>query len=319
MEKNRILVTSRSFGTLSEKPVRTLTEAGWEIVMDRDSFDADRFAKEIPEFDALIIGSHKFPAELMERCPRLRLIAKHGVGLDNIDLKAAKALGIRVTNAPGTNSGAVADLTFGLIIDCARHITKVARDVRAGIWKPAFGQDVYGKTLGIAGFGAIGRQVARRAKGFSMRVRVYDPLLDGIPEEFRDYCSLVPDLKEMVSQCNFVTLHVPLLESTRGLMGEQEFAAMPKGSCFLNMARGGCVDENALYNALASGHLSAAACDAVSVEPLPADHPLLTLDEMIVTSHIGMYSVEAIDAISQICADNAAALLRGEELRFAVT
>ena len=319
MEKKKILITSRSFGKLSNQPLKTLEDAGWEVSFDRDTFDAERFAAEIPEYDAIIIGAHDFPKEVMAKCPKLKLIAKHGAGLDNIDLPAAKAQGITVTNTPGTNSSAVADLAFGLLIDCARHITKVARDVRAGTWKTAYGQDVYGKTLGVIGFGAIGKHVARRAKGFAMQVRIYDPGIKEVPEEFADYCTLIPDLTEMVSKCNFVTIHLPLIESTRNMVTAKQFAAMPEGSCFINVARGGCVDENALYDALASGHLSAAACDTVSIEPIPADHPLLTLDEMIITSHIGMYSFEAINAVSQICADNAAALLKGEELRFAVT
>ena len=316
--KKRILITSRSFGKLSDQPLKTLEEAGWEVAFDRDDFDAARFAAEIPDYDAIIIGAHDFPADLMARCPRLKLIAKHGAGLDNIDLPAAKRLGIAVTNTPGTNSGAVADLTFGLLIDCARHITKVARDVRAGIWKSTYGQDVHGKTLGIIGFGAIGKQVARRAFGFDMKVRVFDPVIEGIPEEYTGWCTLFADLQEMLSACDFVTIHVPLTEGTRKMMGAAQFAAMPEGSCFLNMARGGCVDEDALYEALVSGHLSAAACDTVSVEPIPAGHPLLTLDQVTITSHIGMYSYEAINAVSQICADNAAALLKGEPLQFTV-
>lgn len=315
-ERKKILVTSRSFGKLSDRPLKTLEEAGWDVSFDRDSFDAARFAKEMPEYDAIIIGAHDFPAELMEKCPKLKLIAKHGVGLDNIDLAAAKKLGIAVTNVSGTNSGAVADLTFGLLIDCARHITQVARDVRNGIWKTTYGQDVHGKTLGIIGFGAIGKQVARRAGGFDMQVRVYDPVVREIPDEYASYCTLFSGLEEMLSACDFVTIHVPLIESTRKMMGKKQFAAMPEGSCFLNMARGGCVDEDALYEALVSGHLSAAACDTVTVEPIPADHPLLSLDQVVITSHIGMYSREAIDSVSQICADNAAALLRNEELRF---
>ena len=317
-EKKRILITSRSFGKLSDKPVKTLEEAGWDIVYDRESFDADRFAQEIPGFDAVIIGSHDFSAALMEKCPRLKLIAKHGAGVDNIDLPAAGRLGIKVTNTPGTNSGAVADLTFGMIIDCARFITKVAREVREGTWKPVCGQDVHGKTLGIIGFGAIGKQVARRSTGFDMKVRVYDPVIRGIGEEYKSYCTLYTDLEEMLSGCDFVTIHVPLTDGTRKMMGARQFAAMPEGSCFLNISRGGCVDEEALYEALVSGHLSAAALDTVLTEPIPADHPLLTLDQVVITSHIGMYSREAINAVSQICADNAAALLKGEPLRFVV-
>ncbi len=314
MDKKKILITSRSFGSVSDQPLKTLEDAGWEVHFDNQSFDMDRFAAEIPDYDALIISAHPFPKELMAKCPKLKLIAKHGAGLDNIDLPAAKELGIHVTNTPGTNSSAVADLAFALMMDCARHVTEVAMAVRKGTWKTRIGQDVYGKTLGVIGFGAIGKHVARRAKGFNMKVLAYDPGVKEVPEEFKDYCEICPDLDEMLTHCNFVTIHLPLIDSTRNMITAKQLAAMPEGSCLINVARGGVVNENDLYEAVKSGHLSAAACDTTVAEPIPADHPFLTLDNILVTSHIGMYSWEAINAVSQMCADNAVAWLQGREM-----
>lgn len=318
MEKPVVLVTSRSFGSITERPMKILQEAGWHVLLDKDSFSMDRFREEIKDCDALIIGAHAFPAEEMRRCPRLKLIQKHGTGLDNIDLQAAKELGITVANAAGVNAGAVADLTFGLIIDCARRITEAALDVKNGIWKGKTGQNVFGKTIGIIGFGAIGREVARRARGFDMKVLTYDPVLTEVPEEYKEYVTLCPALCDMLPRCHFISLHVPLLESTRNLIGEEELALLPEGACVINAARGGIVNEDALVKALQSGHIAAAAADTTTVEPMPADHPFRSLPQMIVTSHIGMYTKETIDAISCICAENVAALAKGDPLKHVV-
>lgn len=311
MPDKRILITSRSFGAVSDEPLRTLEDAGWEVVFDRDSFDAERFASEIVDMDAIIIGGHAFPADLMRRCSKLKLIAKHGAGLDNIDLEVAEELGIRVTFTPGTNSNAVADLTFGLMIDAARHVTKNANDVRSGKWVPEMGIDVCGKTLGIVGFGAIGKCVARRAHGFDMRVMAYDPFISELPEEFEGRVQLVRDLDALLAGSDIVTIHTPLSEATRHLIGAREIALMHEGSILVNAARGGVVDEKALIAALESGHLYAAGLDCAEMEPIDPENPLLKMGNVVVTAHIGMYSMEATNAVSQICADNAAALLTG--------
>ena len=310
-----ILITSRSFGTITDQPEQTLKDAGWNVIYDNQTFDADRFAEEIRECEGIVIGAHPFPAELMEECKKLRFIAKHGTGLDNIDLPTAKRLGIVVTNTPGANASAVADLTLGLMIDCARHITEVANQVRDGVWKPKTGRAVFGKTIGIVGFGAIGRGVAKRALGFDMTVYTYDPMLTELSPEWDGKVTLCPSLHEMLPHCDFLTLHVPLNDETRDMIDAEELALLPEGAIVVNAARGGVVNEAALVAALESGHLSAAAADTTEIEPMPADHPFRSLPQMTVTSHIGMYTYEAINAISQACADAAAAFLRGEPVR----
>lgn len=318
MEKKKILITSRSFGQISDEPLRILEDAGWEVSMDRESFDMDRFAAEIPAYDALIIGGHKFPAEVMAQCPRLKLICKHGAGLDNIDLPAARAQGITVTNAPGTNSNAVADLAFGMILSCARRISMAERDVRRGSWKTVIGHDVYAKTLGLLGFGAIGKCVARRAAGFSMKVLAYDPFVKEVPEEFKSYVTLYEDPNDVIRSCDYLSMHLPLTDQTRNMVSLKEMNEMRRGAVIINTSRGGIVNEKDLYSALVSGQLSAAAMDVVVSEPMPKDHPLLSLEQVLVTPHIGMYSEEAINAVSVICAENAAALLTGGEMNFVV-
>lgn len=313
----KVLVTSRSFGSIDSTPKDILEQAGCEVILMGKDFDMERFAKTVTACDALIIGAHDFPVELMNQCEKLKVICKHGAGLDNLHLEEAKARGIAVCNVPGTNANAVADLTFGLMLSCARHISLGDRRVRQGQWKALTGKDVYAKTLGLLGFGAVARNVARRAAGFSMRVLAYDPYVRALPEGF-EHVTLCESAAEVISGCEFLSVHLPLTEETRGMIGAAELAAMRPGAYVINTARGGIVDEKALYEALVSGHLSGAAMDVTEVEPMDVANPLLTLDNVVVTPHIGMYSREAIGAVSVICAENVAACLGGGELKFRV-
>lgn len=309
----KVLITSRSFGKIGNKAQQILENAGIEIVNKSVGFDQAEFERIIPEFDALIIGAHEFEEKDMERCPKLKIICKHGVGLNNIRLEKAKELGIAVCNAPGTNSNAVADLTLGLMLSVARKISHSAALVREGVWKSHIGEDVCGKTVGLLGFGAIARKVANRVKGFDMQVLAYDPYVKELPEEYCGFVKLC-SLEEVISGCDFLSVHLPLTEETKYMIGAKEMAMMKPGSYIINTARGGIVNENDLYQALVSGHLNGAAMDVVESEPMTADHPLLTLDNVVVSPHIGMYSKEAISAVSEICAQNVAACLTGKPL-----
>ena len=295
----KVLITSRSFGKISNEPLDILTKAGFEVTMKGKDFDQAEFEAMILEYDALIIGAHEFPEEVMERCPRLKIICKHGAGLDNIHLEKAKELGIAVCNVPGTNSNAVADLTFGLMLAVARNIVSTNRWVHEGRWQTAIGVDVCGKTLGLMGFGAIAKNVARRANGFGMKVLAYDPYVKELPEEFRSYVTLCSE-NEVISGCDFLSLHLPLNDETRNMISAPQLASMKAGAYVINAARGGIVNEKDLYEALVSGHIAGAAMDVSEVEPMAAENPLRTLDNVIITPHIGMYSKEAIGAVSVI-------------------
>lgn len=315
--RKQVLVTSRSFGSIDSTPMDILKAAGCEVTLMGREFQMDRFAAAVVDCDALIIGAHDFPAELMARCGRLKLICKHGAGLDNIHLEEARAQGVAVCNVPGTNAAAVADLTLGLMLACARHIALGDRRVRQGQWKSLTGRDVCGKTLGLLGFGSVARNVAKRAAGFDMPVLAYDPFLQEIPAGF-PYVRLCADREEVLAGCDFLSIHLPLTGETRHSIGQRELALMRKGAYLINTARGGIVDEQALYAALAAGRLSGAAMDVAETEPMDPANPLLTLDNVVVTPHIGMYSREAIGAVSVICAENVAACLAGGEPRFRV-
>lgn len=310
----KVLITSRSFGKISDEPLNILKEAGFEMTLMGKNFDQAEFETVIPDYDALIIGAHDFPEEVMARCNRLNIICKHGVGLDNIHLEKAKKMGITVCNVPGTNSNAVADLTFGLILDVARNISRTNRWVHEGKWQTAIGVDVCYKTLGLIGFGAIGKNVARRAIGFGMKVLAFDPFVKELPLEFQHYVILC-NQEEVLSGCDFLSLHMPLNDETRHMISAPQLARMKQGSYVVNCARGGVVNEKDLYEALVSGHIAGAAMDVSEVEPMDTKNSLLTLDNVIVTPHIGAYSKEAIGAVSLICAQNVASYFLGEKLK----
>lgn len=309
----KILVTSRSFGKINDEPRKILEDAGFEIVMKGADFDQREFEEMIPEFDALVIGAHPFPEEVLERCGKLKIICKHGVGLDNVPVEKCRELGIAVCNTPGTNSNAVADLTFGLILAACRNIVLCSDNVRDGKWKTAVGVDVYRKTLGVLGYGAIAKNVIRRAKGFDMSVIVYNHRPREMDEEFREYARF-GDLEEIFSVCDIITVHLPLTQETADMISYDEIAKMKDGVVLINTARGGIVNEDALYEACKSGKVRAAALDVSVKEPMDGDNPLRTLDNVVITPHLGMYSKEAINAVSVMCAENAAAKVRGEHL-----
>ena len=307
----KVLVTSRSFGQVSPEPLDILEKAGCEVTMMGSDFDMARFQEIIPAYDALIIGGHKFYPEDMERCSRLQMIAKHGAGLDNIDLGAAKKLGITVTNVPAMNANAVADLAVAHMLNLCRGVSASSAGVKRGVWKPYIGKDLYRKTLGLVGFGAIAKNVARRARGFSMRVLAYDPFVKEVPEEFQDLVTLT-GLEEVISGSDFVSIHVPLTDETRGMFDKARMLRMKEGAFLVNTSRGGIVNEADLYDVITAGHLSGAALDVTEKEPVSPDSPLLSLDNVVITPHIGMYSFEAVNAVSLVCAKNVVKKLSGE-------
>ncbi len=313
----KVLITSRSFGKISKEPIDLLEEAGFEITLMGTDFDQERFEKEILNYEALIIGAHEFPQDIMDKCEKLKIICKHGAGLDNIDLAAAEKNGITVCNVPGTNSNAVADLAMGLALAMTRNIIISNNRVRNGKWQPSIGEDVYKKTIGLIGFGSIAQNVARRAKGFSMKVLAYDPYIQTLPEEFKDYVKL-SSFDDAIKNSDLISLHLPLTEETKNLIAGKEMDQMKKGAYIINTARGGIINEKDLYDALVSGQIAAAALDVTEVEPIEKDNPLLALENVIITPHIGMYSKEAIGAVSLICAQNVEAIFNNKELQFKV-
>lgn len=313
----KVLITSRSFGKTSPKPFEVLESGGITYTLMGEDFNEETFKEIIPQFDGLIIGAHPFNPEDMARCSHLKIIAKHGAGLDNIPLEDARRLGICVTNVPAMNANAVADLAFAHILNISRGVSITNERIHNGEWKTFIGKDVFEKTLGLVGFGAIAKNVARRAKGFSMKILVFDPFVTVIPEEFQDFVTLV-DLDTVTENSDIISIHVPLTESTKYLFDKERILKMKKDAYLINTGRGGIIHEQDLYECMKNGHLGGCAVDVTEHEPIEKDSPLLELENFVVTAHIGMYSIEAISAVSVVCAENVAKVLNGEEPRFKI-
>ena len=233
----------------------------------------------------LIVGVDPVTRQVLEAGP-LRVVVKYGSGMDNIDVEAARALDVQVSSTPGANARSVAELAIALLLALARNVASHDRGVRAGSWRRVTGVELAGKQLGIVGYGAIGREVARIARGLDMNVVAHDPLID--EAEVR-----LVDLDALYAESDAVTLHLPLTEETRGLVGARELAAMRPTAFLINTARGGLVDEAALAEALRSGGLAGAALDGFDAEPL-GESPLRELDNVVLSPHAGASTNEAV-------------------------
>ncbi len=266
----------------------------------------------------LCLLADRIDSEIIESAPNLKVISNYGVGFDNIDISTATQKGIPVGNTPGVLSETTADLAFALLMAAARQITRSDKMVRSRQWnaslKPMMmlGQDIHHSTLGIIGMGRIGKEMARRARGFHMRILYYNrSRQEDIEKELgAEYTSLPQLLKES----DFVSLHVPLNEGTRRLIGPAELGLMKSTSILINTARGAVVDQAALYEALAAGKIAGAGLDVFEKEPLPPNDPLLTLDNVVFTPHTGSATVATRSKMAVMAAENLIAGIKGERL-----
>jgi lactate dehydrogenase-like 2-hydroxyacid dehydrogenase len=306
---------------------RSIPEAGLGLVLD--ACDTEIWADEIPPPRAAILRGVKgcegllalltdpIDAEVMDAAPGLKVISNCAVGVDNIDLKAATARRIPVGNTPEVLTDATADLAFALLLAAARNIVPGVEYVKAGKWRTwnmqlLLGADLRGRTLGIIGFGRIGRAVARRASGFEMRVIYCDPAsVDKSEAES-------VDLGALLRQSDFVSLHVPLTSDTRHLINEKTLSIMKPSAVLVNTSRGPVVDHKALYRALRNHSIFAAGLDVTEPEPLNVDNPLLQLDNCIVIPHLGSASKWTRDEMARLAAENLIAGLRGSQLAHCV-
>ncbi len=287
-------------------------------VDDRTGIAADELVKIIADYDALIVrGRTKATASLLEAATRLKVIGRAGVGVDNIDLAAAKSRGVTVVNAPVSTTLAVAELTFSLLLALAREIPRADASMKQGQWlkKELEGAELYGKTLGILGMGHIGSEVARRARAFGMNVLGYDPLLT--PDEIRGRVAEPVDRDELLARSDFVSLHLPLLPETRGMFNAEQFARMKDGARVVCAARGGIIDEAALLAAIEAGKIAGAALDVFASEP-PGATDLVKHPRVIATPHVGAQTAEAQSRAAEDIAHEVLAALRGEKLRWKV-
>ncbi|ADG91415.1 hydroxyacid dehydrogenase [Thermosphaera aggregans] len=286
----KILVASR----IHEKAIQLLKENGFEVTIVEEPHE-DELARIIKGFDGLIVRSKPLVTKkVIESADRLKVIARAGVGLDNIDVKAAEQRGIALINAPESSTQSVAELAIGLMLAVARKIAFSDRRMREGYWakKEAMGVELSGKTLGVIGAGRIGSAVARIAKyGFNMHILYYDVACrDDLNKELGAECV---SIEELLKRSDIVTIHVPLLPETRHMINEEKLRLMKKTAILINTSRGAVVDTAALVKALSEGWIAGAGLDVFEEEPLPKDHPLTKLDNVVLTPHIGASTKEA--------------------------
>jgi D-3-phosphoglycerate dehydrogenase len=308
----KVLIATRSFGSTSPKPVEILHRAGCDLVNADMSLEMteERLIDLLKGVAAAIVGVVPMTAYVLENAPDLKVVSAHGVGVDHIDLDAAARLGITIANCPGANAASVSDLTIGLMIAIARNIPGVERKLRQGGWGRHHGGELFQKTLGIIGLGNIGLGVAKRAMGFDMKVLAHDPYVPSVPKELPEM-QLV-SFENIIRRADFVSLHVPLNDDTRDLIGPAELAVMKPGAYLINTARGGLVDEQALFDALKTRKISGAAFDCFVNEP-PIGSPLLDLDNFVGTPHIGAHTQESIERMGVMAAQNVINSLKGQE------
>ncbi|MDT7687996.1 MAG: D-3-phosphoglycerate dehydrogenase / 2-oxoglutarate reductase [Acidobacteriota bacterium] len=288
---------------VNESGLEPLRAAGFSVEK-RTGLKGDELAEAMSTADGLIVRSEtKVTAQLLEVAGRLRVIGRAGVGVDNIDVAAATQRGVIVMNAPDGNTMTTAEHTLALLLALARRVPSGQASLKAGRWerKKFVGVELRGKTLGVVGLGRIGRVVASRALGFEMKVVAFDPFV--APEQVREQGIEMATLEEVCARADFITVHSPLTPETRGLIGAREFSWMKEGVRVINCARGGLIDERALLEAIKMGRVAGAALDVFEQEPPPPDHPLLSLEEVVVTPHLGASTREAQEGVAVTVAE----------------
>ena len=276
----------------------------------------------LQEVEGLFLYGHPvIDGPFMDRLPNLKVISNFGVGIDHVDLAAAAARGIPVGNTPGAVEGATADMTMALLLACARNVVAGDRYARGPdflYYDPSLllGREVHRSTLGIVGLGHIGREVARRARGFDMRILYHSRHRK--PETESELGVEYASLRELLEQAHFVTLNVPMTPETRHLIGEEQLSWMRSDGILINVARGGVVDHEALYRALSGNRIAGAASDVTEPEPLPRDHPLLRLTNLVITPHLGSAGSRTRLRMAQMTVDNIRAGLQDRPLPNAV-
>ena len=305
---------------------RELPKRGLDIIKER--FNAEVWSDYAPPPKKLIIEkvakvdalatllSDKIDTEVFDAAPNLKIVSQFAVGFDNIDVKEATKRGIYVTNTPGILTDTTADYAWALLMAAARRVAEADKYVRDKKWKvgwhPAMlqGRDIFGATIGIIGLGRIGAAIAKRAKGFNMKILYYDVVRR--PEVEEELGIMFRELMAILKESDFITINVPLLKSTHHLINEERLKQMKKTAILINNARGPVIDEKALYKALKEGWIAGAGLDVFEQEPTPATNPLLTLDNIVVAPHISSSSFETRSKMAEMVAENLVSFLEGK-------
>ena len=314
-----VLVTRRNTDLRPDGPLAPLYEAGHEVrhVPANPQTTAAELVRALDGCEAVVAIIEPYTPEVFDGAPQLRHVSRIGIGYDAVDIAAATERGVVVSNTPGANANAVADFTLGLLLGVARWIPAFEREVKGGTWQTRIGADVWQKTLGIVGLGNIGRGVARRARGFDMKILAYEPYPD--TAFVREHGVELAPLERVFGESDFVTLHLPSSAETENTVNDRTLGLMKPSAYLINAARGPLVDEAALVAALDSGRLGGAGLDVVTTEPLTKDSPLVGRDNVILTPHTAFYSVEALEELQTKCASDVARVLSGDKAVYPIS
>ncbi|MFP3088886.1 phosphoglycerate dehydrogenase [Treponema sp. TIM-1] len=314
----KVLVTATSLNPVHPNPaLEQLNRFADRVVFNPHGrpLTEDELIPLLEGCEGYIAGLDFITKKVIEQSPSLRVISRYGAGVDRLDLEAARAKGILVCNTPGVNAQAVADLTIALILSVARRIPFLDRNTRQGRWPRSTGVELYGKTMGILGLGAIGKAVAKRAAGFAMHIMAYDPYMD---EAYAKAQGIVAaDFDTLVTRVDFLCLHLPLTAETRHIISGEVMKRMKPGVIMVNTARGGLIDEQAAYELLQSGHLGGLGIDVYEEEP-PKESPLFTLDNVVLTPHTASHTREATAAMASLSVQNLIDVLSGRDCPYLV-
>lgn len=309
-KKYKVVSTAVTFGKFNSEPVERLKEIGCEVMLNPFGrpFSTAEFKELASDADAIICGNDKINEEVIRSLKNCKVIAKHGVGIDGIDIDTAKELGITVTNAPGTNKAEVADLAMGFLLAMARDIPKMSAETKDGKWIKYPGYSMEGKTIGIIGVGNIGTEMVKRCLGFGLKVIAYDPVQR---EEIKKMGVKYVELSEMLQDSNYISLHCPLNAMSYQMLGKSEIKTMKSGIIIVNTARSQILDYDALYEAMVEKDILGYASDVFDFEP-PAMHPLYALENVYLTPHVGGTTYDSNYRMGSTAVNNVIEVFKGK-------
>jgi phosphoglycerate dehydrogenase-like enzyme len=316
----KVLITARTLNEVGKEALAILRAAGCELTIPPrfGPYPADELQPLLTGHDAVFASMDKFTAAVLksDEAARLKMISRWGVGYDAIEVPTATAQGVVIGYTPGLLNETVADFAFALLLSVARQVHIGYQTMSQGLWQGAWGTDVFGKTLGIIGCGRIGQAMARRAAGFNMRLLGYDIQCD--PDTLAKAGVELVSLDELLAQSDFVSLHAALTSDSRGMIGEAQLRKMKPGAYLINTARGALVDEEALARMLRERVIAGAAVDAFVVEPLPKEHPLRDVPNLLLTPHLASFARETGERVSRTGAQAIVDLMNGRKPQFVV-
>lgn len=297
----KIVITPRGFANYGHKELARMEKLGVEVSYNDTglAYSPEKFLALSKDADGIIVGVDRIDQQFIDQCPKLKVICKFGVGTDNIDVSYAESKGIYVGRTVGSNSNAVAEHVMALIYSEAKNIFETVKEVKAGLWNKPTGREVFGKTIGIIGFGAIGKHLAQQAEGVGMKILVHDVYAIS-PDELQKYSAKQVELAELLQQADYVSLHLPLMASTTNLISTKELESMKPSACLINTARGGIVDEAALAKALTDHTIRSACFDVFTSEPPKVSEPLLSMDNFYLTPHTASRTIESEERTCEI-------------------